>query len=300
MYYANSYAQDSPPPQLTNNPFIGDPTTAHARFPDLSASNQPQYPQYSSYPQSYASPGGLQPQQIPQFTPTSYQYPAQAYVPACSLPIDPLTPLSNSPQPGAFQPTGFAQQQYPIASSHAYANYAQPQPQPPPTTATPNYLTEFDPYGQASQNQRQITPPSNTTSAPTGISHPRDLIRTHKVGLEAWDTYSWKQLLSGCDALKGAWHARKMQAESVVRQYGGHVETGLFGSDPAFEYQSQVEGWKQVLKDANDHFDTVVACTFQLHEVFNSYRQSADQASKRRVRESCNAAVKGLPDWPSN
>ena len=71
-----------------------------------------------------------------------------------------------------------------------------------------------------------------------------------------------------------------------------------------------------MLKDANDHFgasndpvvlqtlmgslDTVVASTFQLHEVFNSYRQSGDQASKRRVRESCNAAVKGLPDWPSN
>ncbi|KAG6373482.1 hypothetical protein JVT61DRAFT_6637 [Boletus reticuloceps] len=243
MMYANSYGQGSPPPQLTNNPFIGDPTTAHARFPDLSASNQPQYTQYSSYPQSYASPGGLQPQQIPsqtQFAPTSYQYPAQAYAPACSLPIDPLTPLSNSPlgpQPGAFQPTGFAQQQYPIASSHSYTNYAQPQlqPQPPPTTATPNYLTEFDPNTTSSSN-----------TAPTGTPHPRDLIRTHKVGLEAWDTYSWKQLLSGCDALKGAWHARKMQAESVVRQYGGHVETGLFGPDPAFGYQSQVEGWKQV------------------------------------------------------
>jgi len=73
---------------------------------------------------------------------------------------------------------------------------------------------------------------------------------------------------------------------------------------------------QQVLKDANDHFgasydvlfsrglmgvlDTVAASTFQLHEVFNSYRQSGDQASKQRVRESCNAAVKGLPDWPGN
>lgn len=73
----------------------------------------------------------------------------------------------------------------------------------------------------------------------------------------------------------------------------------------------------QVLRDANDNFgasyhvmflqgsdglsiDTVAASTFQLHEVFNSYRHSGDQASKRRVRESCNAAVKGLPDWPSN
>lgn len=46
--------------------------------------------------------------------------------------------------------------------------------------------------------------------------------------------------------------------------------------------------------------DTVAASTFQLHEVFNSYRQSGDPASKQRVRESCNAAVKGLPDWPTN
>lgn len=71
-----------------------------------------------------------------------------------------------------------------------------------------------------------------------------------------------------------------------------------------------------MLRDANDRFgalndvsvdsvscvviDTVAASTFQLHEVFNSYRHSGDQASKRRVRESCNAAVRGLPDWPGN
>jgi len=258
----------------TNNPFIGDPTTAHARFPDLSASSYPDQPQYQQ--QQYY--GGPQPQQIP--SQTQFTYPPQSPIQA---------PL------GPHQPTGFAPQQYPIAPSHAYASYAQLQPRPPPTTATPSYLSEFDPYQQTAQ--------SNTTSPSTahsGVSHPRDLIRTHKVGLEAWDTYSWKQLLSGCDALKEAWHARMMQAESIVRQYGGHVETGLFGPDPAFGYQSQLDGWKQVLKDANDNFDTVVASTFQLHEVFNSYRQSADQASKRRVRESCNAAVKGLPDWPSN
>lgn len=46
--------------------------------------------------------------------------------------------------------------------------------------------------------------------------------------------------------------------------------------------------------------DTVAASTFQLHEVFNSYRHSGDAASKQRVRESCNAAVRGLPDWPGN
>jgi len=45
--------------------------------------------------------------------------------------------------------------------------------------------------------------------------------------------------------------------------------------------------------------DTITACTFQLQEVFNGYRQSSDPGSKRRVREACNAAIAGLPDWPS-
>ena len=31
-----------------------------------------------------------------------------------------------------------------------------------------------------------------------------------------------------------------------MRQYGGLSDPGLFGSDPAFGYSSQVEGWKQV------------------------------------------------------
>lgn len=45
--------------------------------------------------------------------------------------------------------------------------------------------------------------------------------------------------------------------------------------------------------------DTITACTFQLQEVFTNYRQSGDPGSKRRVREACNAAITGLPDWPS-
>ncbi|KAG9315341.1 hypothetical protein JVU11DRAFT_4484 [Chiua virens] len=203
------------------------------------------------------------------------------------------------PQPtgtGAFQPTnGFAQppQQYPIQSNYPYPGGGYPQQQPP-TNITPDYLTEFDPYAQQSHGQQPQLPAQGTSgnTGPPNTTHPRDLIRVHKSGLEMWDVYSWKQLLGGCEALKEAWAARKQQAESVVRQYGG--------PDPGLGYNNQVEGWRQVLKDANNNFDTVAACTFQLQEVFNSYRQSGDAASKRRVRESCNAAVKGLPDWPSN
>lgn len=35
-----------------------------------------------------------------------------------------------------------------------------------------------------------------------------------------------------------------------------------------------------------------------MQEVFSGYRQSGDVASKRRVRESINAALTSLPDWP--
>lgn len=157
------------------------------------------------------------------------------------------------PQPtgiGAFQPTsGFPQplpQQYPIPSGYPYSSGPTQ-----PTNATPSYLAEFDPYAQQSQIQNQSQSQSQINqgtsgTGPAGVVHPRDLICIHKSGLEAWDTYSWKQLFSACDVLKEAWSARKQQAEGIVRQYGGYTDPGLFGPDPAFGYNSQVEGWKQV------------------------------------------------------
>lgn len=161
------------------------------------------------------------------------------------------------PQPtsiGTFQPTsGFPQalpQQYLIPSGYPYSSGPY---QTQPANATPNYLAEFDPYAQQSQTQNQSQSQSRSQinqgtsgTGPTGVTHPRDLIRILKSELEAWDTYSWKQLFSACDVLKEAWSARKQQAEGIVRQYGGYTDSGLFGSDPAFGYNSQVEGWKQV------------------------------------------------------
>lgn len=44
--------------------------------------------------------------------------------------------------------------------------------------------------------------------------------------------------------------------------------------------------------------DSVSASSFQIKEVFESYRQSGDAASKKRVREASNAALQALPDWP--
>jgi hypothetical protein len=44
--------------------------------------------------------------------------------------------------------------------------------------------------------------------------------------------------------------------------------------------------------------DIVAAGALQMSEVFAGYRHSGDIASKRRVRESCNAALSGLPEYP--
>lgn len=96
--YANHYGPASPQHGLSNNPFVGDPATAHARFPDLTTSSfQPGYPsngyphqpqqyqqQYQQHPsQAYPSGGPYQAQpqaMSPQNQFASPQYPAQGYV----------------------------------------------------------------------------------------------------------------------------------------------------------------------------------------------------------------------------
>jgi hypothetical protein len=56
--------------------------------------------------------------------------------------------------------------------------------------------------------------------------------------------------------------------------------------------------WSSFLLTFSFSPDSVAASSFQMHEVFANYRQSADLASKQRVREASNAAITSLPDWP--
>jgi len=108
-------------------------------------------------------------------------------------------------------------------------------------------------------------------------------------------------MFNACDGLSAAWGARKREVEMILQQMGGNVEQGLFG--PASSYQgyasSELQRWKEMVKEANSNHDTIAASTFQLQEVYASYRQSGDAVSKRRVRESCNAALANLPEWPA-
>ncbi|KAI6112175.1 hypothetical protein EV401DRAFT_230985 [Pisolithus croceorrhizus] len=200
-----------------------------------------------------------------------------------------------------FQPTGvFGQQassqQYGYNNDGLYSNQSYPQ------QFSPSYLSEFDPYAPkpTSPNRSQLSG-SSGGNGPRGEQHPRDFLRSHKAELEAWDPYSWKQLINSCEALKDAWMIRKRHAESIVRQYGGGGGSpGFFGSAPqGYGYNnSHIEGWKQAMKEAESNVDTAAASVFQLQEVYSSYRQSGDLASKRRVREATNAALTGLADWP--
>jgi len=179
----------------------------------------------------------------------------------------------------------------------------------------PGYISQFDPYapigqgwgegqipqpgaipiGQQPSSYSSTTTSTSTTSNPAN-PHPRDYIRIHKAELETWDTYAWKQLFNTFESLKVSWEKRKTDIESQIAtltsqlQYGGGYNTGQIQQEG-----SRLQG---ILKQADSNFDSVAASSFQMHEVFAGYRQSGDLASKRRVRESCNAALQSLPDWP--
>jgi len=79
------------------------------------------------------------------------------------------------------------------------------------------------------------------------------------------------------------------------------VQQAQYSGDAYYMMQIEQEGARLqgLMKEADSNFDSVAASSFQMHEVFQGYRQSGDLASKRRVREASNAALQGLPEWPS-
>lgn len=186
---------------------------------------------------------------------------------------------------------------------------------------SPTYIAQFDPYasiGQGwgetqpqyqyqNQNQGQmqiqnggspsVTSRSTTSMSASGNPHPREYLRTHKAEIEAWDTYAWKQLLNSFEALKVSWEARTKELGDKVGQLQVQLQ---YGGGGYYAGQIQQEGARLqgLQREAQSHSDSVAASSFQMHEVFQGYRQSSDQASKRRVREASNAALQGLPDWP--
>jgi hypothetical protein len=246
---------------FSNNPFIDDPTNAHARFPDISTS-------------SLSPPGGQswQPQFQQQYgiqTPTSPVYNSSQFF---SSPYAQNQGYSGLPQQQSQAYTGYPQQ-YPNGSYQTYPAQEQgPYGYNPQNTSGPSYsdVSQFDPYGssyQQNQSQSQLAPYQNNasrpspypsqisqsysqflpqqqqqnqpysqqgsgpgvTNVPPGISHPRDYIRSHKSDLESWDSYTWKQLLNSFDALRDAWQSRQKELESRMSGPGNVLQLGIYG-----------------------------------------------------------------------
>ncbi|KAI0649093.1 hypothetical protein C8Q79DRAFT_903494 [Trametes meyenii] len=344
--YSSRPTYNSPPPELSNNPFIDHSSNALARFPDISGSedlsgssaqftswlNKPQTSaintnQTGYFPQGATSPTGYsagyqtpQPQSAGQWGAggSGFSQPQQPYGQMMSPPAQPQ--ISSGP----FQPSSSFGQQLVGQVNGAYGAARQPQPQYssgypgspqygqtyqqgyPGQQQQPQYLSEFDPYSQGQgvpTSGPGVGAGQSTVQYGTGNrQHPRQFVQSHKVELETWDSYTWKQAQNSFEELKSAWELRKRELEARLNALGG---AGLFGSGgggyggmygggPAQQY-AQLEN---MAKEAGLHIDTVAAGAFQMQEVFDGYRQSNDIASKRRVREAINAALSSLPDWP--
>ncbi|KAN0107548.1 hypothetical protein V8E52_010066 [Russula decolorans] len=223
---------------------------------------------------------------------------------------------------------GYQQQSQPQQTGYG-GGYPQPQHLQQQQLQHPHQqhqlLAQFDPYvnvgqlsspgqgpgpGSAAAASSSMVPITNGAvgSPPPGVQHPRMFIQTHKVELEAWDPPTWRQVQNVFEALKTAWEMRKRAAETQVRALGGTA--GFFGGGAGYGayggygggYQmpqaQEVDRLNSLIKEANTNVDIVAAAALQMSEVFAGYRHSGDIASKRRVRESCNAALSGLPEYP--
>ncbi|EIN04844.1 hypothetical protein PUNSTDRAFT_107687 [Punctularia strigosozonata HHB-11173 SS5] len=307
------------------------------RFPDIDvpqSTAQPQYQQQyasptGSWQQVPSSPYGQSFQQTPsQPYGLPQQYPQPTGISGFNGGFNAgyALPTPSIQTPAAFQPsTSFGQQ---ISSPATGMSYVQPQQQLPQYGAYPNLqqqqqpgpagynpmqqvISEFDPYANAGEFLGSVSNPqpgssgaiqststpghqrSISSGAPGGYKHPREYVREHKSELEGWDAYSWKQAMNAFDALKEAWAQRKRDAESRVNQLAG---PGAYWDYARQQESARLQG---IAKEAEINYDSVAASAFQMQEVFSGYRQSSDMASKRRVKESINAALSSLPDWPN-
>lgn len=324
--YSNHNQYGSPPPELSNNPFIDHTANALTRYPDVTGSDSPSGSSgsYTSWMQSgapssptgypaagsqqYAINGGYQGVQQQNTWNTSPGYQTNPYgnTPQMQMQAQPtgqpFQPSSSFGQHLATQiNSGYGQQQTGYPSSPSFGTGYQGGYGASQQQQAAQYLSEFDPYSNSTPRPSAAAAPSFTGGSAGGGSqpptHPRQYIQQHKAEMEAWDQYTWKQAFNAFDALKDAWGVRKREIEDRAKTLGG---AGLFGGGYGGYSQAQeIARLEALAKEAGSNFDSVAASTFQMQEVFSGYRQSGDMASKRRVRESINAALGNLPDWPN-
>jgi len=116
-------------------------------------------------------------------------------------------------------------------------------------------------------------------------------MRTNKIALEGWKVDNWTQFLELFSLLKDAWVKR-------VREVERRIADGMM-SVYGYMGQHEIARLQAVLREARLNVDSVAATEIQMREVFAGYQQSADQASKARVRLAANVALTSLADWPA-
>lgn len=241
--YHNAYT-----PDVSNNPFINDPTNPQSRFPDLSRISSPPAQQWYQAP-SDANYVGYQ-------APPMYQQPTNQGYPTNYLTPGSLSPgLVQQPTGAPFRPTSTFGQQLAANISGSSYGYLQGQPTGQQQNVyhpaqqqlqnNPGYIAQFDPYaslGQAWDNPRQPSiqsqatqnPSSSsigtitTSTSPSGVPHPREYLRTHKAEVEAWDNYAWKQLLNSFDFLKQAWEGHTKELEGRIGQLQAQLHGAMY------------------------------------------------------------------------
>ncbi|KAI5122303.1 hypothetical protein M0805_002379 [Coniferiporia weirii] len=326
----NSHYGSSSPAQFSNNPFVDDPSNPSNRYPDINAIDrstgyapptapyaaqlQTGYsaPAPSTYANGYGTPSGFgqqqqginyQQPQSPQYTQpqgfsggwqqqqqaTGVPYNASAYAGAGTGYGGTMSPQ----QTGVPYQSTFGAGQYP--QQQGYGGYATPQYGYQGYTgqqtgygarAQPS-VSEFDPLARPQQTPSTSYTGSSSSGSNVGpTTHPRDYIRSHKRELETWDSASWKQALNAFDALRSGWEAHRGQVQLRLQQ-------GAYYLGPAEGQRLQ-----GLQREAEHNIDSITASSVQMQEVLQGYRQSSDLASKNRVRESVNAALQSLPDWP--
>ena len=269
--YNNYGSYNSPPAELSNNPFLEHSSNPLTRYPEIDGYTSPANSQFTSW---IGQPNGVPQQQGyntygPQ--PTQQQYPTgwggsptyqtqgQGYPnppqqTGSGIRFQPSSSfgqrLSSAVDNGGFLQGGVGYQQQPqsqlYGASNGYnttggmPNQLQiPPPYQQTGVASPGYLSEFDPYSSLGQTswdgQQQPQQPQQPQQQPYGSqggggltnggalnsqpdNHPREVIRKYKTDLEAWDTYSWKQLMNSLESLKKAWEGRMHELDARMKQ----------------------------------------------------------------------------------
>ena len=292
--YGSYGSYNSPPAELSNNPFLEHSSNPLTRYPDISNSASPANSGFTSW---IGQPNGVPQQQgydtySPQPTQQQYTpgwggsptYQTQGYVSppqqtGNGMRFQPSSSfgqqLSSAMEIGGFIPGGAAgyqqqpQQQftpgYGTSNGYNTTGGMPGQIQIPPTPyqqtgiTGPGYLSEFDPYatiGHGSWDGQQQPPQQSYGNHNRGLSnggalnsqpdlHPREFIRKYKTELEAWDTYSWRQLMNSLESLKKAWEKRMYELDARAKQLS--TNWGVAAQHEMAQYQNVSFPFRSIL-----------------------------------------------------